>query len=248
MRLSNLAFALLLLSFFSYSCEDAESENIIEEQLTEGDYLFTFEKGTEEWVGDFADYPFGEEDFYELDFRHTNLPAPLDTSKGALMQRGSNRSDDLFMFINRKIDGLQPNTNYKVQLDVEFASDVPDGWSGIGGAPGESVYIKAGAVGVEPVKIDSANAPGVGYTQYYFMNIDKGNQSQEGTDIKNIGDFSNDTDINEYTLKLVSSGQLSVQTNNAGELWLIVGTDSGFEGITTIYYSSIAAKVEKQEL
>jgi hypothetical protein len=29
-------------------------------------------------------------------------------------------------------------------------------------------------------------------------------------------------------------------SNNAGELWLIVGTDSGYTGITTIYYTNVS--------
>jgi hypothetical protein len=31
----------------------------------------------------------------------------------------------------------------------------------------------------------------------------------------------------------------SVLSNDAGELWITVGTDSGFEGATTIFYNYI---------
>jgi hypothetical protein len=30
-----------------------------------------------------------------------------------------------------------------------------------------------------------------------------------------------------------------LKTNESGELWLLIGTDSGFEGKTTLYFSSI---------
>jgi hypothetical protein len=34
-----------------------------------------------------------------------------------------------------------------------------------------------------------------------------------------------------------------VKANAQGEIWLVVGTDSGFEGKTTIYYNSIQAVI-----
>ena len=87
---------------------------------------------------------------------------------------------------------------------------------------------------MEPVKELDA------YDNYYRMNIDKSNQSQGGEDMMVIGDFSNDTDQNVYTLKSVTSQTpFQVQANSDGELWLVVGSDSGFEGTTSIYYSKI---------
>ena len=87
---------------------------------------------------------------------------------------------------------------------------------------------------MEPVKELDA------YDNYYRMNIDKSNQSQGGEDMMVIGDFSNDTDQNVYTLKSVTSQTpFQVQANSDGELWLVVGSDSGFEGTASIYYSKI---------
>lgn len=80
------------------------------------------------------------------------------------------------------------------------------------------------------------------------MNIDKGNQIPSGEDMIYIGDFSNET--NEFEYNLVNRNNIQTpfeaQANDAGELWLIVGTDSGFEGITTIYYTKIAVSLEPQ--
>ena len=79
------------------------------------------------------------------------------------------------------------------------------------------------------------------------MNIDKNNQANSGSDMVIIGDFSNDTNQNEYTLKnLVANDILTVSTNGSGELWLVIGTDSDFEATTTIYYNLIKVKLEKQ--
>jgi len=199
-------------------------------------FAFTFDSGTEGWTGDFADYPVGEEDFYELLFEHATLPAPLNDNDGALKLSGNNHSDDLFMFVKRKVSGLQPNREYRATFTLEFASNVADNTLGVGGSPGESVYVKAGATGTSPGKIpDNDN--------FYRMNIDKDNQAQGGGDMLLLGDFSNDTNAAVYTLKTVSNATPQVVTaDENGELWIVAGTDSGFEATTTIYYNSI--KVE----
>jgi hypothetical protein len=40
---------------------------------------FNFYSDTQGWSGDFADYPAGQEEFYELNAGWERLPAPLDT-------------------------------------------------------------------------------------------------------------------------------------------------------------------------
>jgi hypothetical protein len=57
-----------------------------------------------------------------------------------------------------------------------------------------------------------------------------------------LGNFANGTDKNEYILKtVVNPAIFPCRTTANGELWLVAGTDSGFEGITTIYYNRIEA-------
>lgn len=227
---------LLLVPFFIivlFSCRDPEvdpPERTVHEWI--------FDEDAQGWEGDFADYPVGVEEFYELEYSHTRLPAPLDTTRGALMLSGSNRSDDLFMYIKRRITNLLPETVYHITFHVEFASNVADGMAGIGGSPGESVYVKAGAAAGEPDRI-------IDDMDYYRMNIDIGNQSQDGSDMVVIGDFSNNTDQEVYTIKAVANDNqaFSVLSSDTGELWIIVGTDSGFEGTTTIYYSNIRVEL-----
>lgn len=214
------------------SCRDAEvdpPERVVHE--------WNFINDAQGWEGDFADYPVGTEEFMELEFDYAPLPSPLDSTQGAIKLSGANHSDDLFMYMKRRITGLLPETVYYITFIVEFASNVPDDQVGIGGSPGESVWIKVGATDIEPEKV-------VDDMDYYRMNINKGGQSQGGDDMLVIGDFSNDTDQQVYTIKTVTNDEqeFAVMPNDAGELWLIVGTDSGFEGTTTIFYNSV--KVE----
>ena len=194
---------------------------------------YTFSVDAEGWQGSFSDYAQEREDIYEFLFAHTTLPFPLNEDDGALLLSGNNHSDDLFMFIKRKIDGLKPNTEYALTFSVEFASNAADNMIGVGGAPGEGVLVKAGAVSYEPERyLDSMG--------WYRMNIDKGNQNNGGKDMVVVGDFSNDTNESIYALKTVDNEEPFFATSNDnGELWVIVGTDSGFEATTSIYYNTI---------
>jgi hypothetical protein len=196
-------------------------------------YIFDFQNGYQEWSGDFADYPVTDSIFYQLAFKRAHLPAPLDTGKYALMISGNNHSDDLFMFIKRKITGLTPNKVYKLLIEIELASDVPTNAVGIGGAPGESVFLKAGASLVEPLKIASDG--------FFLMNIDKSNQSMPGADMDTIGHIGVTDTTTVYTLirRSNESRLFTFSTDEAGSVWVCIGTDSGFEGTTTLYYNKV---------
>lgn len=230
-------FYLVLLSAFFIAC-DNDDDSVITDPVSPVEFSYDFDSGAEGWTGDFADYPQGEEESFELQFEHTTLPEPLDQSEGALMLSGTNNSDDLFMFIKREVTGLTPNQQYTIDFEIEFASNVADDTPGIGGSPGESVYVKAGAAPIEPITVLDEDGD-------YRMNIDKSNQSQSGEDMIVIGDFSNDTDQDVYTLKTVTNTEpFQATTDNNGSLWLIVGTDSGFMGTTTIFYNRIHVELQ----
>ena len=200
---------------------------------------YTFEEDQQGWVTDFADLPADfDETFYELDSGWGALPPGLEGN--ALYLSGHNHSDDLFMFLKTQIDGLKPDTRYKVLFSIELASNSPEGMMGIGGSPGESVFVKAGAVNYEPEVIEESDG-------WLRMNIDKGNQASEGEDMINLGTLANpniDLDTftgEEFAIMTLDNRErvFSVTTNSEGSVWLIAGTDSGFEGPTTVYYDKI---------
>lgn len=222
----NLIFALILLG----ACNNDDDNIPDNEQVT---HSFDFLTSTEGWEGDFADYPAGDEEMYELEFGHSFLPTPLNNSQGALKLSGRNYSDDLFMYVSREVTGLIPNREYRINFEVEFATNVPDGSFGIGGSPGESVYIKAGASPQLPEKT-------VDELGWYRLNIDKGNQAEGGRDMIVLGNFANGTDDDKYSLKTLTTPTLfKATTNSRGSMWILFGTDSGFEGKTTIYINRI---------
>lgn len=232
-------FLMGLILFAFIACDDDDRDDDMDDPVQE--FSYDFSQGANGWIGDFADYPQGQDDRFELTFGETTLPAPLNENEGALVLSGTNLSDDLFMYLKKQISGLEPNTEYEAVFTVQFASNVPDGMIGIGGSPGESVWIKAGATGIEP----EPESDDMGYLR---MNIDKGGQSQGGDDMVVLGDFSNDTDQELYNLKIVTNeAPLEVTTDGNGNLWLIVGTDSGFEGTTMIFYNRIHVTLEEDD-
>lgn len=196
-------------------------------------FHFDFQDGYQDWTGDFADYPVGDSIMYDLRFERTNLPEPLDPDEYSLMMTGVNHSDDLFMFIKRKITGLMPNTSYELFIDVEFASNVPTNHYGVGGPPAEAVMMKAGATLIEPQKVDVDG--------YYLMNIDKNNQISPGPDMDTIGHIGVTDTTTVYTLinRNNSARLFNITTDSNGEVWVCIGTDSGFEYRSTVYYNKI---------
>ncbi|NDI34065.1 DUF3221 domain-containing protein [Chengkuizengella sediminis] len=203
----------------------------------------TFDMDHRGWTGDFADYPVDyDESQYQLEYARESVPSEIEPESNALFLSGVNRSDDLFMFIKKKVDmsyGLKPNTNYLVNFEFEIASNAPAGAFGVGGAPGESVYVKAGATTEEPSLIIQDG--------YYRMNIDKGNQSTSGKDAIVLGNLAKVSGTFDFSYELINFNNLNfkdafiAKTDENGELWLLIGTDSGFEGITSIYIPKVKA-------
>lgn len=199
-------------------------------------FVFDLDEGVQGWLAGFADYPEGEDEFYELTSEWTALPVPL-ASRNGIFISGNNHSDDLFMYIKRRLGGLKPDTRYAISFGVEFATNADSGCFGIGGAPGEGVAVKVGATGEEPAASELSQGT-------LRMNIDHGDQSNGGSDAIVIGNIANtQTDCaNEvYELKTLDSEDFTFEvfTGSAGELWAVFATDSGFEGTTGIYFTRL---------
>lgn len=204
------------------------------------DLTFDFNASVQDWKGGFTDYAVVQDSaMFEFKLAQTKLPAPLDTTKKGFRIESHNRSDDLFTFIKTKLLNLTPNTAYDVLFSVDFASMYGDSLAGIGGSPSKSVYLKAGATGTEPVRIKKDDQ--------YLLNVDKGNQAEGGKDAVLLGDVSigNTAQMKYKTINRNNGSGLpfKAKTNEKGELWLFVGTDSGFEGLTTLYYQRVRVRI-----
>ena len=212
------------MTLISFSCD--KDQDLV---TTPADFTDDFESGNDGWIAAFADYSTATDSFNFMS-GVSALPSPLDTAKQGFMIGANNLSDDLFMFLKKQLTGLQPNTLYNLSLTLKIASDAPSNFVGIGGPPGEAVVVKIGATTAEPVVMLDTN--------YYQLNIDKGGNSTSGADMDVIGNIATGLDTTQYEM-ITRQGTVSANSDSAGSLWLIVGTESGFEGRTVLYYDEI---------
>jgi hypothetical protein len=201
-------------------------------------YTFDFSQGDNEFIGGVSDFGVEQSEQHEFTFDNRPLPSPIEGENAQYMS-GINPSDDLFMYMKRHITGLQPNATYEVTFTVTFASIYPTNAIGVGGPPGEGVTMKAGVTVIEPdTFITQKGEP------FIIMNIDKGNQSQPGLDMDTIGHVGVSDTTTVYTIKTNDNvgSPFSFSTDASGEAWVIVGTDSGFEATTSLYYTDVVVE------
>jgi hypothetical protein len=202
-------------------------------------YSWHFNTGSLGWLPDFTDYGLGIGSLRRIaEIR----PLPRELNKpgeSGYYLEASNSSDDLFMFLRNRIGpeaGVVPNQWYWPSMHIQFASNAQSGCAGIGGAPGESVFLKAGVMTLEPVA-HSIN-------QVMVLAADKGVQGTGGKDLELLGNIANgepcQPEARRYVMLVRTLFQKNpVRADAYGNLWVAVGTDSGFEGITGLYYYTI---------
>lgn len=228
MRFSHLT---LLLAFFPslFGCtfrEDSSGELVL---FTTD---FDFNEGAHDWTAGFADYPADPSDSsgYRLRFSYPE-PAESLLWKRSLMLSGNNVNGDLFMYVKRKIEHLEPNKDYTITFNVELACSFNKALPAAGGA----LYLKAGASGVEPKSVIDDGK--------YVMNIDKGEQVEAGEDMVFLGNIFTRGNRAGYSLisrnNTMAMSRYVSRTNSHGELWVIVGIDATLEGTIKLYYTRI---------
>ena len=217
---------------FLLCCSSAHAQTTPSVQLS-----FDFRDGTLGWQPGFGDYApdTNVNDVYELRAELRQLPANIGSGTGFFFQ-GHNRSDDLFMFMKRRLtraDGIVAGQRYEIDYTMLFASNACTDCAGIGGHPGLSVFLKAGAAPIEPIP----------YGLNQRMNVDIGNQSRGGIAASVAGNIANglpaDPALPYVSLTRTHRHTTQVTATATGELWLLVGTDSGFEGLTQLFYQRI---------
>src|SRR6056297_3611855 len=202
---------------------------------------YDFEEGSDGWASEVTDHTAATRP-QNVVSRTGVSPPGLDAGSDLFHLAASNPSDDLFLYLFREVTadaGLQGGRTYDASFSVAFASDAPTGCAGIGGPPGEAVYLKVGAAAEQPVPVTSDDRS--------RLSVDKGGQSQGGDAAVVAGTIDNgipceqalESDQPPYAMVTRTGTVEDVTTAEDGSLWLFVGTDSGFEGRTSIYYDRI---------
>jgi len=206
-----------------------------------------FETTVENWSGDFAQYSDAiftgtKKDsltraYLQIGLDRARLPVALDSTKYGLRSQSNNRRDSLFTFFKKKVTGFIPGRDYNVVFNVDLGTSYFEKSVDSLGSPAAAVYLKAGASSKEPVKT-LVNG-------YYRFNLDKGKLSQDGTEMVVLGNVSNGTDSQRYTKVSRSNGNnpVKVRPNANGEIWLCVGVESGYKGISILYLDKIKTTV-----
>ena len=225
-----------------------------EDSLVEGVYRgFDFREGEQGWAGGFADYPDGFirvdgqgnpiakfPEAAELQSGLRPLPQELNDSGTGFLLSGWNFSDDLFMFLKRGLgpeDGVRAGQRYRVEFQITFASNAPSGCFGAGGAPGEAVFLLAGARTTEPTTFVGTSSE----RPYVMVTRENG---ERGASI--VGHIANGISCEQFghvetyvSLTRTHAYSPAVTADAEGRLWLLAGTDSGHEGRTAVYYQSV---------
>lgn len=236
-----------------------EDEDVVEEEdvVDDGDtgdvgeepsavtLSWDFGDGEQGWEAGYAEYSAGMEDTIEFSAGIEELPDELERDGTGWFFSAHNSSDNLFMFLKRPVeaaDGLVANQAYELHYEIEFASNSPTNCVGAGGAPGESVWVKVGGAQVEP-EVELKD-------DFIDINVDIGAQSNGGQAATVAGDVANGVPCEEaepdgdyVALEHIHSHDFPVETDDEGQLWLLVGTDSGFEGLNTLYYLEIEVEL-----
>lgn len=189
------------------------------------------------WVASASDFEVGREADVDVATDLLFLPAPLNPQVAGRYLAGTNISDDVFIFIKKRFDGLLPSTVYQVAMAVEIASSIHGGCT-VGTGP--LVWIKVGAVGTEPQAVNQGGR--------WEMNIDKGDQDAEG-DFIQLGDIRNGLTGCPSPGTWAAKGT-TLQTQNAnlttdaqGGFWIFLGTESGFETRHELYFTGFRLQV-----
>ena len=201
---------------------------------------FDFESGAQQWEGGVSDYPTALEESISFELVTDQVANSLSLSEGmGLNISGDNPHGDLFYYFKRKVSGLEPIKLYK--LDFEFliyaqiADDVVKGAS-------DDLFLKIGAVNYQPEleEVIWRNSE-----KYIALNLDKGEtNNDEGRDMQNVGSIYQFTSqVPEVISGNTFDNNFEVSSNKDGEIWILVGVDSGIKGnltfgmeALTVYY------------
>jgi hypothetical protein len=203
--------------------------------------VFEFSKGAGGMLAGFSDFALSTG---ELDLIAEVRPLPPGVScsgesRNAYYLEGNNHPDDLFMFLKGIItesDGLIHGQGYLASFDIEFASN-NNNCVGVGGSEA-SVFLKAGGTTYQPVTEVGKEET----YDYVSINVDKGNQAQGGRDLGLIGSIWNGIECPESEYRMLRrtyKHPTVIYASRYAELWIALGTDSGYESVTGVYYYKI---------
>jgi len=219
-----LTWAKLVLLLGLSACNSEERNNVdpVRTMISE------FDTGLEGWRGDYALY--NKADTTKIGFRmeRDSLPAIIDSTRWSLRLEATNAGDSIFLFLKKKMTGLNPDKTYTIDFDIDVASNFPD----LPNGSGKNINIKAGASATEPVKLGNT---------YLTPSIKKGLWDKDGAEMAIIGDVVNKASRAVYEIinRKNDSKTIAVKPDANGTIWICIGEDTRYDGKTVLYYDRI---------
>jgi hypothetical protein len=227
-----LKWAKLVLLFGLYACNSDKRNDVSPVRTMNSE----FETGTEGWTGDYALYNVSDTAKIAFVMEQDSLPSAIDSLKFSLRLEGTNVGDSIFLFMKKKIIGLNPDKSYRVNFDINIGTNYPD----LPNATGKNISLKAGASPNEPLKILR--------NRYNTVSIKKGLWNVDGPEMAVLGDVVNSSGRAVYQLVNRSSAgkNITVKPDVEGTIWLCVGEDTRYKGKTVLYYDHINVTLTEQ--
>jgi hypothetical protein len=203
------------------------------------DINYSFAQNIDGWEFGYSDYTTLTK---PTDVEHIHTISPIQGASKALYMSGTNESSSLLLYTTRKVNGLLPKTIYKGKFTVTFASDTPAGCAGVGGSPGESVWLIGAVTDIKPENTQQGDT--------VQLNISRGNQSTEGDSSAVLGtigvpDIPCTANNRQAVIKTLGPSKwISFRTDDTGSAWILVGIDSGVWGNSRIWLENITFTYE----
>ena len=232
------AIFLILLFSLSGCFSEMDDANVASDDLLS---TFDFEDGEQGWEGGISDFPIDEKDSSDYSFSNIQVPVSLSLENKGLNISADNPHGDLFYYFKRKVSDLGSNITYKIDFEFLVYTQLSQSET----TSSEEIYLKVGAVNYEP---NLQQLLWKNSENYFVLNIDKGEtNSESGKDIVNVGsvkEFTSDTPdvISGNTFDF----NIEVESNKNGEVWLVIGVDSGFKSQLTFGLAALTVYYRKQ--
>jgi hypothetical protein len=189
--------------------------------------IYDFNDGLQGWQGGFADYPEGDEEYFELEQGLRPLPASVDANRQAYYMHGNDLSDDLMMYLKRQVEpgeGIVAGQRYLLLFHVTFASAV-------GRIP---VGLFVGGKTNEPV----VEARQDTHYAYLFM-PDIATYTSKASGVGSVYVEEHDHDKVFVAIRQSHMHPMAVTADDTARLWLMAEFDSGSEAELAFYFMRI---------
>lgn len=199
-----------------------------------------FNQGIDGWTPGVADY-YDDDAPSETGFGWSKLPPGSNLSGNGYYLTSHNNSDNVMTYAKRQYGGFVAGAKYKLTFAMSHATDASLDCMGAGGSRGASIYMVVAASGEEPKTVKQANGE-------YRLNLDRGNNAESGTQGKVLGLLGSEQlecgGGGWAKVTRQSDEAIAVTADKDGKLWIVLGSDSGFESANAFYLLSATVNVK----